>query len=246
MGLTIKGNKVEVDPTHNQLLNTGVNGNPFVQIIGALPDEMYVYSTFQRHMTPRSLSRDPNIKRGDNCHLIYALKKKDKWHTTFGSVRHLRRNFTEIVAKMKADTDKHVTYDALIPMPSGHAISDLYAERIAEIYGCPVLNGVFTKITVQDARQQLARVNLPVPEKKKLQNRLQGNGLLSIKVIPTEYRYLFTAVTLQPSQIPAGCEKILLVDDLLATGSTLLAARDQLLTVIPDAFIDATCLFSAV
>ena len=147
---------------------------------------------------------------------------------------------------MKKKTDEFVKYDAIMPMPSGHAISDLYAERIAEIYGCPVVKGAFVKITLQDARQQLAQANLPVPEKKKLQNRLQGNGLLSIKVIPTEYRHLFTAVTLQPSQVPANFENILLVDDLLATGSTLLAARDQLLTVIPNAFIDAACLFSAV
>jgi len=244
MGLTIKGNSVDVDHSHNQLLNTSRHGNPYVQIAGVGVDEIVVYSTFQRHMTPRSMSRDPNIKKGDNCHLLYALKGKNGWNTTFGAVRRLMLHFDAIVEDM---IDQSGEFDAVISMPSGHSVSRLYGERIATRYQCPFYNNVFTKVSKQDARTQLAAANLSYPERKMLQNRIgKENGDFTMKDIPTDYRKIFRAVDLQAANIPPGCESFLLVDDLLASGSTLVEARRQLLAAVPGAHIAAACLFSAV
>lgn len=244
MGLTITGNLVDVDQSHNQLLNTGRHGNPVVQIAGEDADEIYVYSTFQRQMTPRSMSRLPHIKQGDNCHLLYALKRKNGLCTTFGAVRRLMLHFDAIVEDM---IDQSGEFDVVIPMPSGHLISRLYAKRLAARYGCPMIDSVFVKATKQAARDQLAVADLSWSEKKTLKYRIgKDDGDFAMKDIPTSYRSFFNPVVLQPTHVPVGCEKILLVDDLLASGSTLIAARRQLLAISPDADIAAACLFSAV
>ena len=244
MGLTIDGKFVDVDHSHNQLLNTGRKGNPVVQIAGEGVDEIYVYSTFQRQMTPRSLSRAPDIIRGDNCHLLYALKGKNGLHTSFGAIRRLMLYFDVIVEDM---IDQSGDFDAIVPMPSGHSICSLYAKRLAARYGRSLVNGLFNKISKQDARTQLAAAALSWADRKMLRNRIgKDNGDFTVKDIPTDYRYIFQAVKLQSQNIPMGCSSFLLVDDLLASGSTLIEARRQLLVAVPGAYINAACLFSAI
>lgn len=246
MGLNIKGKTVEVDPTHNQLLNTELVGNPTVKNIEDVPNGMLVYSTFQRQKTPNSLSRDVNIKAGDNCHLIYALKKKYGWRTTINTLVYLRRNFETISHAIKIEMDKTGPVGLIVAMPSGHWISKFYADRLGAIFSCQVAADVFTKITLDEARKQLAQSNLKSSEKRSVALRLKGDGPLSVKDIPTRHRHLFSAIVLANSPELANVKKILLVDDLLATGSTLIAARDILRTLAPDTAIDAACLFSAV
>jgi hypothetical protein len=245
MGLNINGDVVDVDHTHNQLLNTGRHGNPVVQYVPPGKGELVVYATFQRHKAPRSLARDrDNRSRGDNCHLLYALKGKDGLRTSFGAIRRLMLNFDAIVEDM---VDQSGTYDAVIPMPSGHSISRQYAERLARRYGCNVHLGLFEKISKAFARQLLEQSQLKSPDKRRIASRLgKDDGDFSLKDIPTGYREHFPPVTLRRELLPAGCTRFLLADDLLSTGTTLLAARRQILAAVPDAQVDAACLFSGV
>jgi len=244
MGLTITGNFVDVDHSHNQLLNTGRHGNPVVHLIGEGKEEIRVYSTFERHKTPRSMSRNPNIRKGDNCHLIYALKGNGGFYTSFGAIRRLMLHFDAIIEDM---IDQSGDFDAVIPMPSGHGISRTFAKRLSQRYRCPLISGAFSKISMQDARNQLAAANLSYAERKQLAVRIgRGNGQFSVKDIPTEFRSLFKAVTIMPAVLPGHYQSFLLVDDLLASGSTLVEAGRQLRAIVPTADIAAACLFSAV
>jgi hypothetical protein len=245
MGLNIIGDLVDVDHSHNQLLNTSRHGNPVVQNLPLGRAELTIYSTFQRHKAPRSLSRDrDNRSRGDNCHLLYALKGKDGVRTTFGAIRRLMLHFDAIVEDM---IDQSGEYDAVIPMPSGHSISRQYAKRLAQRYGCNVHLGLFEKISKARARELLEQSQLKSPDKRKIANRLgKDDGDFSLKDIPVGYREHFPPVTLQTELLPAGCTRFLLADDLLSTGTTLLAARRQILAAVPGAQVDAACLFSGV
>ncbi len=204
---------------------------------------MTVYSTFQRHKAPNSSNRDREQRsRGDNCHLLYALKGKDDLHTTFGAIKRLMLNFDEIGERRVDQSD---TFDAIIPMPSGHTISKIYAKRLARRYGCKVYEGIFEKITLKDAEQLLANSPLTSPEKRKIAARL-GNVDFSLKNIPISYREHFPPVVLSSNALPKECKRFLLADDLLATGTTLLAARQLIIEAVPSARVAAACLFSAV
>lgn len=245
MGLNITGNVVDVDHTHNQLLNTGRHGNPVVQYVPEGRDELRVYSTFLRHKAPRSRSRDrDNAVRGDNCALLYALKRKNGLHTTFGAIRRLMLHFDAIIEDMVDQSDK---YDVVVPMPSGHAISQQFARRLATRYGCRLQGGLFKKISNDRAHELLAQSGLPSSDKSRLRARLKtGDGDFSLKDVPTEFRDFFPPVRLEVEHLPADCTRFLLADDLLSTGTTLLAAQRQILQAIPDARVDAACLFSRV
>lgn len=243
MGLNIQDDLIDVDQSHNRLLSTGRHGNPIIQLVPQDEPQLTVYSTFQRHKAPNSMKRDREQRsRGDNCHLLYALKGKDGLRTTFGAIRRLMQYFDAIVKDM---VDQSGEYDAIIPMPSGHAISQIYAKRLARRYGCGVHEGVFQKISMGKAQQLLAISPLTPPEKRKIAARLGGTDF-SLKNVPTRYREHFPPVILRVNALPKGCTRFLLADDLLATGTTLLAARRLIVEAIPDAQVSAACLFSAV
>lgn len=243
MGLNIKDNVVDVDHDHNQLLSTGRPGNPVVQMVPKGKPQLTVYSTYQRHKAPNSKSRNRDQRSlGDNCHLLYALKGKDGLRTTFGAIRRLMEHFDAIVEDM---VEQSGAYDAIIPMPSGHAISQIYAKRLARRYDCDVHGGVFKKISMDEAKRLLANSPLTSPEKRKIAARLSGADF-SLKNVPTQYREHFPPIVLRENSLPQGCIRFLLADDLLATGTTLLEARRLILSAVPNASVDAACLFSAV
>lgn len=244
MGLNINNDLIDVDHGHNRLLNTGLQGNPVVQYIPGKNGDLTAYSVFRRHKAPNSAKRDRNSRlRGDNCHLLYALKGRDGLRTSFGAIRRLMWHFDEIVEQI---VDQSNVYDAILPMPSGHLISRIFAERLARRYGCSVHEGVFMKISWERARELLAASPLSSPEKRSIAGRLDsGSGDFSLKDVPPRYREHFPPITLQKEGMPDGA-RFLLADDLLATGKTLVTARDEILSVIPGAVVDASCLFSQV
>lgn len=243
MGLNISGSVVDVDHTHNQHLNTGRHGNPVVQQVPVGQPELTVYSTFQRHKAPQSKNRDRATRKvGDNCHLLYALKGKDGLTTTFGAIRRLLLNFDAIIEDM---LDQAGQYDVVIPMPSGHKISGIYAARLARRFGCNLNSGVFAKISGADALQLLHDSPLSSSDKRKVAARLNPDSF-SLKDVPIGFRQYFPPITVAADGIPAGFKRFLLADDLLATGTTLVAAKRLIQAAVPGATVDAACLFSAV
>lgn len=245
MGLNIDGDLVDVDHSHNQLLNTGLRGNPVVQYVPGENGEITVYSVFRRQKAPNSLKRNRDTRlRGDNCHLLYALKGRDGLQTTFGAIRRLMMHFDEILEQI---IDQSGVYDAILPMPSSHTISHIFAERLARRYGCAVHNDLFEKISWDRARELLTASPLSSPEKRSVAGRLaSGDGKFSLKEVPPRYRDHFPPLTLKRERLPLGCTRFLLADDLLATGKTLVTARNEILAAVPGASVDASCIFSQV
>ncbi len=243
MGLNINGNVVDVDHSHNHFLNTNRQGNPVVQHVPSDKPELAVYSTFKRLKAPKSLSKDRSSRKvGDNCHLLYALKGKDGLETTFGAIRRLLLHFDEIVEDILDQTGR---YDAVIPMPSGHNISKIFAKRLARRFGCELVDGVFQKISVAQAQGFLQACPLSPPEKRQISARLNPDNF-SLKDVPVSFRQHFPPVILSQLGVPNVGTRFLLADDLLATGTTLIAAKRLILDAVPGATVDAACLFSAI
>jgi hypothetical protein len=245
MGLNVIDDVVDVDHSHNRLLSTGLHGNPAVGYIPGKNGALTVYSVFRRHKAPNSSKQDRSTsRRGDNCHLLYALKDKDGLSTTFGAIRRLMLHFDAIVEQI---VDQSGKFDAIVPMPSGHAISRIFADRLSRRYGCPVADNMFKKISWDQARQQVGASPLSSPERRKVMGRLEhGAGDFALKVVPTNFREHFSPLTLDPAFLPAGYTKFLLADDLLATGRTLASARDEILAVVAGSSVAASCVFSGV
>lgn len=238
MGLTLQDNLVLVDHTHNRLLNTSLNGNPKYQNLGG---NLNVYSIFERHKSPHKAKKSG----GDNCHLLYALKGKDGLETTFSSIKSLIPNFREILKVLPVNG-----YDLVVSMPSSHAISRIFASRLAKNFSCALDFNVFNKITPSDALLILKEAQIPTNEKTAIRGRIKrqvnsGQPLFALKDVPARFRHHFEPLIMQTA--PSGAfNKILLADDLLATGTTLLNAQRLIANIFPNAQIDAACLFSGV
>lgn len=247
MGLRINGLHVQVDHTHNRLLHTGRAGNPVIQKIPHNKPSLTVYSTFQRLKAPAA-TKNHKKSHGDNCPLLYALKGKDNLKTTLSDIKLLLLHFDAILDDIMNKTQK---YDAVIVMPSSHAISKIYATRLARKYQCDLLDNIFQKITVADAQKMLEMTDLASPHKRSIDSKLKkqaanGQTNFSLKDIPINFRPHFPPLTMTAEQSINDYKKILLADDLLSTGTTLLTGKNLILNCVPDASIDASCLFSAV
>jgi phosphoribosylpyrophosphate synthetase len=232
-----KTKRISYASSHNRRVVTDDVHNPVVQVVGDLP----VISIFRRVKTGDS-ARDGNP-------LIYALKRKYGYSLQYSCAVELREVAMRIIAKIVTAIGP---CDAVIPMPSSSNVAGYVAKSLAR--GCP--NGLasiprFRKATVADALARMKPLQNVDPKLRRdygaqLRNmrRLPSGTLVQMKIIDPHIRHLIPAVVpLAPLQDLSG-RRIVLVDDLLSTGSTLLSAREHLSTVGPTKVI-GVCLLSS-
>ncbi|MGA4658211.1 phosphoribosyltransferase family protein [Proteus terrae] len=249
MGLIIKELCVIVDHNCPEWLITQPEGNPTIDYT----DDLKIYAIFKRQFLSGKRRRNRRQRQlGDNCPLIYALKKKDDLYTNISSIKKLNDSFKVICNKFMELEPKG--YQLIISMPSAHNISHIIAKRLAKKFNATHLTDILRKITVDNAFQLLDRADVSIEEAKslsfkiKLQAKEVGlKGGFSLKSIPTEFRNIFPPFVLStPSSSNTEKIRILLVDDLMATGTTLTTARDIIAQQYPNAIIHAICLFSSI
>lgn len=247
MGLVIHGTHVVVDHACKDWLVTEPAGNPTEEWVG----ELRIWSVFRRRLASAKLQRDRRLKMlGDNCPIIYALKGKQGLTTDLASILHLSRSFDVILDDIaNRDTDG---YDAVISMPSSHPLSAMVATRFARKFSAPHLENVFRKITVEEALTMLDRADIDVADHKRLAFRigkqLQSagfHGAFSLKDIPVVFRHVFTPLKINAGALSLTTLRVLLVDDLLATGTTMVTAAELIRQTIPRASICGACLFGS-
>lgn len=236
MGLRIVDNVVIVDHDVNEHLQTTAIGNPSIDWI----DDLQVYAIFQRKFHSAKASRDRQARiLGDNCPLIYALKGKDGLTVEFRSIKSLNDSIPTIINAVVDDLGE--SFDAVVPMPSSSPLSAILAKRLARASGRPLLGGMFSKSTNGVAMASVAGVlaenSRAFPKEDAVHVRNALKFLRSIedepyaaKNIKTQIRKYFLplAINAIPPQLDAGT-RLLLVDDLLATGETLRAAQSLLI-----------------
>lgn len=248
MGLNLQGYHVTIDHSHRHWLITTPEGNPTRERVGNLT----IYSMFRRQKAPASLNRDRKQRKlGDNCPLIYALKGKEGLTTDFSSIKALSQSFNAILeAIAQAEPDG---YDLIVSMLSAHNISHIVGKRFSRYFNAPHFKDLLRKITVEEAFILLDRANIDVTDVKSLQYQLRRQknevgyqGAFSLKGIPTEHRAVFPPITINTAlTMHLNAHRILITDDLLATGTTLETAASLLGTLCPGASVQAACLFSS-
>ncbi|HHR6130810.1 TPA: phosphoribosyltransferase [Providencia alcalifaciens] len=189
---------------------------------------------------------------GDNCPLIYALKGKEGLFTDLSSIKKLRTSF-EMIVNHIAESE-HNGYDLIVSMPSSYNISHMIAKRLASKFKAPHEANILRKITVDEAFRLLDRADVSVEETKSIDFRIKVQakevglyGNFSLKGIPASLRNVLPPLVLDsPPTLHYQPLRVLLVDDLIASGTTLTTAVKIISQQYPYADIHAVCLFSSI
>lgn len=232
MGLVVIDGEVIVDHGVSDHLNTAIEGNPTkVNLRG-----MTVHCAFQRkYLSAKKAKGVDDRLPGDNCPLIYALKGADGLRVSHSSIRALNAHAPTILAAISEMLAGQI--DAIVPMPSSSALARILAKRLARLTGISVQEGLFVKSSNAQAmlRAKALTANgnktlryAQVRELKPLLRKMERNPdqPYAVKNIKTSLRGFFDPIQLAPAFAPQMASvRYLLVDDLLATGETLVAAR---------------------
>ncbi|MBD0687623.1 hypothetical protein CGA22_24260 [Pseudomonas sp. PSB18] len=242
MGLVVKKNLVIVDHAVKEHLVTTVEGNPKISTTG---DGLRVTSLFTRLKASAKGRRDRN-QIGDNCHMLYALKQKDGLVTNLASLRLLIVSGRQILTLIS----EQVNSDIVVCMPSGYSLSKIIGKRCAKAFGAPLMDTVFRKTTKLEAFEMLSRAerngDVSTSDKRSLDFRLKKSDGFSLKDIPVPYRHLFTPMHLDSRFQGKIHGRVVLVDDLLASGQTLGVAAGLIKGMPGVTSVEAVCLFSNV
>lgn len=240
---------VSVDHTINDFAETTIVRNPSFTKMKANP-HMEVYSVFIRRARKQASNTQGSGKLiGDNCPFIYAVKRKTpSLHVDLKTIRDLVVPFNQILDKFVVQQqEKGVSYNLIVPMPSNHRIADILAKRLSRKLKIPIENELFRKSTVDDVAD-MVNTDRGIPYNAKL-NIISAINLaaseqrpFSLGDVKTEFRHHIRPLSL--SGHVENNQKLLLVDDLFASGRTLITARDELLGSAAGLTINALCLFS--
>lgn len=186
--------------------------------------------------------------RGDNCPFIYAWKKKvpDLYITRYSLVG-MKEEFYILLIQMINQITQHYTVDFIVPMPSKHCLSSGLARRIMRcIPNAKLIDDLFVKKSNQEMIEQIQNADLSTLDKSKLIHVIDmaiqsGNGF-SISDVPTSLREYLDPIEMTQNNLPEGT--YLLVDDLFATGATILSAKEKILNISNKNNVLAAVMFS--
>ncbi|MEZ9516785.1 phosphoribosyltransferase family protein [Vibrio splendidus] len=235
MGFKVDENGVvHVDETSHSFANTTVEKNPTLATTKCKRNRLEVYS-----LLLRTKNKTDKREIGDNCPLIYALKSKEGLSVTYKSFKSLVAPLNDIISKLITEFEaKQIAYDAIIPMPSSHNISNILANKLSKELGVPIETELFRKSNAEDIEVQIANpaskaLKIPHSAKVNIMNAVKkardtGNNF-SMSDVKTNFRAFIKPLTLNNLEGSHSYRSVLLVDDLFATGSTLIQAKDELL-----------------
>lgn len=238
MGIDVTADKdVLFNNTHQRLVNTSVESNPHVRML----DGLTIHSIFRR--------RKSRHGEGDGNPLIYALKQKNGYSISQEEILKFSPNFKAILEKVVADRSGAV----VVPMPSSHPIARMVAARVVRsMPAAKLCEGLFAKKTAGEVSAELSGLLDAGDVKKSIHSEVKGlirelgrsgEQPFAMKNVGPRLRPYIRPIKLQ-AEI-SGQEPILLVDDLLSSGATLLGARDLLAASRVGVEIEALCLLSS-
>lgn len=228
MGIDISAEReIRFNADHERRIITAVRKNPKITIIGTHP-RITVYSIYQR-------TKFGDTDRDGNP-LIYSLKGINNYTITNKEFYKFKSSFIIILNKIKQKIP-NLNY-LLIAMPSSSAVSVQFTKKIARRFGIPMYKNCFIKQTVSEVIMHYHTYAPDVkPAHKKAIHRtlselqkLPVNTIFSMKRVPNKVRHYFSPWKLNPDfdYNQLNNSEIILVDDLLSTGTTLISAAGEL------------------
>lgn len=219
MGLDISDKmEVSLNDGHNSRLVTDPQKNPKITRINGLQ----IKCVYRR-------TKDGDSARDGNP-FIYALKRQRGFSLSRREIVRFLPSFYEILDSILKD----VSVDYVIPMPSQYGVSKVLARRIARQCGAVCVEGRLKKRTVKSILRGFDLSRVEKKHKKQVKSQLSklealpDSAVLSLKKIPTKIRFYFSPVELDMGSGKGLSGTVILVDDLLATGTTLSSAKSAL------------------
>lgn len=257
MGLEIKDNFVFFDKNSKKHLNTELNDNPSKSKISLNGYDINLISVFTRLKASSDERRDRNQKRvGDNCPLIYALKGKENLYTDNRTVHEIIKCGKEIIKNTNEINDLGENL-ALLCTPSSHQIVKYIAIRLSRIKKSKVYFDIFNKTSLDTAVAELQKSHDKETDRRlkkdflntitKLKRIRYDSGCdipVPLKEVPTHLREYISPIH-SLNYVPPE-DNLIIVDDLVASGSTFLSAANLLRNAKPSAEILCLSLFSRV
>lgn len=246
MGFSVDAatNIVTVDHSHNDYCKTKVDDNPTAI---TLRKNFKVTSIFARTKN----KRDKSIP-GDNCPMLYALKGIGCLKTTRRDIMLLKDNYSKILEKyLKSDLE----WDYFIPLPSSNSLTFAFAQRVQRHAGVGTCNNrILTKITAEQALLKVDKLQIKSADKatikQSIKRFIKHNGSdkeFQIKSIFTKLRK-----NIEPFEWNSSfngnispTSKILLIDDMVTSGTSLLSALNLIKNRYPDSTVEALTLFGS-
>ena len=215
-----------------------------------------MHSLFSRLNATGKIRDKTKSVYGDNSPYIYALKGLDGLSIRPDTIQEMLVVENRLLGIFK----KHnPNFDTIIPAPSGHTIAHDLAHRVSSTFdNLPVYGDLLKKETIQGIFNQLDALSTDIAPNKAIQHirkvaKIQlknldndGSKNFAIKSIYTKYRKYISPVIVDELSLPQQNkpQRILLIDDQLSSGTTLISAYLALLAHYPNAKIEALTLFS--
>lgn len=237
MGIDVINKCVSFNDSHEELVNTSTLKNPTFTNHNGLK----IFSIYKR-VKSRQRNDDGNP-------LIYALKEINSFSIS-------KRECIKFLPSFNAILDKYLqgkSYDFIIPMPSTHLISYRLAERVARetTNSCPILINLFAKKTVGEVCLEFKSIDIPAKFHIRRLSLIKGlesantpDKLISMKDIDVKLRPYISPFKLIEN-LDLNNKNVLIVDDLLATGTSLKCIEQLLLNDNNKISVDALCLLSS-
>lgn len=238
-----------IDHSVKEHLITTVHGNPKRYQVQNTTGTLDVFSIFTRLKQTSQQRRERDSRKiGDNCPLIYALKGKDQLTTGYQTIRELLINGRPIVA----NNFEPLANTILVPIPSSHSIVRHLTQELRTLLDLSIKDNLLEKASMQSALADLDAAinnNQNYTEKKELINartRIAKNEAFALKDVPTKYREVIRPIVAGPGIAQSALQSVVLVDDLVATGTSLISAKNILQAQHPGLHCSAVTLFSNV
>ncbi|MFN0046274.1 MAG: phosphoribosyltransferase [Sphingorhabdus sp.] len=232
MGIDVSAQKVVTyNPAHQKRVITDPSRIPPSLVINSLK----VVSVFGR----RKVAQD----NYDGNPLIYALKGKFGYTMPHGDFRQLLSCAQEIAPKALDG----VQYDLVVPLPSTSLVTNILAKRVSRLNGGCSTVECLDKVNIGQVLATAPNVN-QVANRYRTEFRSQlhsmqvanPNDFFEMKHVPIALRSYFIPVIANHIAGQIANKKILLVDDILGSGTSLLSAARGLKQFGPSAIVGFT------
>lgn len=236
MGIDVVNKVVSFNFTHEDLIDTSLKTNPTISTI----NEINIYSIFKR--------KKVRSHKGDGNPFIYALKRKFGYKISRSEIKKIMPNFNSILNSVFSKYPEN-HFDLILTIPSGHRINSFLLRKIRHTNK---INDFFQKATISEVLQHFVMPSSLSHEKdiKRALSILNKNtnksDLFTMKEIENHIRIYFKPLKYNTSYIQKikDSTNILIIDDLLSTGSTFANAKEIIHFINSSASVSGLCLLS--
>lgn len=245
MGIAVDENGVVTFTSQiEQLVDTSTTSNPNKYKLNGL----VIHSVFKR-----LYKRDG----GDGNHLIYALKAQKGFSISLKECGKFNPNISTILDCLL----EKKSYSIILTMPSSHKVVERFGLKIKRRTSIEsiLITDIFTKKTFGEVYNDLQKIELTPKNKKTIIDLCRSiekdvkrnpNKHFSMKNIATKDRKFIQPLKINDTEMNKiqgiKGKSILLVDDLLATGTTLTSAHRILKELNISQDIEGICLLGKV